>query len=295
MMTAFIRRASPLLLSLLVLAGPAVAQNPDTDIYLADLRITAKVIEIGAPRNLTDRVGYDNQPWFLRDGSGLLYNADMGGQTDIFRYDYASGTSTRLTDTPENEFSPSMSADGGEILVVRWAADMSDGHLWRYSPEGWPLGAHPADVPRVGYYGMANDSIVVAFVNDSVRSLVVANARTGELQRLGGGLGGSPPQRIPGQDAVSIVQPDSAGTMWIRRLDLTTHNITNIAPVVEGSLSYVWTADGVLLMPGGEAIHALNPAVDKEWREVARFEGIGTISRIALNAAEDRVALVVEQ
>jgi hypothetical protein len=276
--------------------APLAAQMPDTDIYLANLHIAGDSVHVGEPRNLTDRPGYDNQPWFLRGDNALLFNADMGGQTDVFRYDLETGAQTRLTDTPENEFSPSLTADGSEMLIVRWEADMSDGHLWRYSPAGEPLGVHAADVPRVGYYGAANDGIIVAFVNDSARSLVVADARTGKRVRLGDGLGGSPPQVIPGEDAVSFVQADSAGDMWIMRLDLASHAIAPIARTVEGSASYAWLGDGVLLMPGGNALYALRAgAPNAVWREVARFDGISAISRVAVNRAGDMLALVVGQ
>ena len=288
-----VRGALILLSAGVVRAMPAGAQMPDTDIYIADLHVASDTIVMGQPRNITNRPGYDNQPWFLRDGSALLYNVDMGGQTDVFRYDLASGTSTRLTDTPVNEFSPTLTADGREMLIVRWEADMSDGHLWRYSPEGAPLGVHPADVPRVGYYGVLNDHAIFAFVNDSARSFVLADARTGERWPLGTRLGGSPPQRIPGESAVSFVQQDDEGVMWIMRADSAGGAITRMARAVEGSVSYAWTNDGVLLMPGGDAIFALDPEKGGEWREMARFEGIGTIARLAISAANDKVALVV--
>lgn len=288
-----VRGALVLLAACAVPAMPAGAQMPDTDIHVADLRVAADTIVIGAPRNITNRPGYDNQPWFLRDGSALLYNVDMGGQTDVFRYDLATGASTRLTDTPVNEFSPTLTADGREMLIVRWEADMSDGHLWRYSPEGAPLGVHPADVPRVGYYGVLNEHVIAAFVNDSARSFVLADARSGERRLLGARLGGSPPQRIPGESAVSFVQQDDGGVMWIMRADSAGGAMARIARAVDGSVSYAWTNDGVLLMPGGDAIFALDPKRGGEWREVARFEGIGEIARIAINAENDKLALVV--
>ena len=290
-----VRGALILLSAGAVQARPAGAQMPDTDIHLADLRIAGDMIEIGTPRNITNRPGYDNQPWFLRDGSALLYNVDMGGQTDVFRYDLSTGASTRLTDTPVNEFSPTLTSDGSEMLIVRWEADMSDGHLWRYSPAGAPLGVHPNDVPRVGYYGVVNEHVIVTFVNDSARSFVLADARSGERKQLGARLGGSPPQRIPGESAVSFAQQDDEGVMWIMRADTAGGAMTRIARAVEGSVSYAWTNDGVLLMPGGNAIFALDPEQGGEWREIARFEDIGTIARIAISAANDRVALVVGQ
>lgn len=162
-------RLLPVCAGVLLVGTPVAAQMPSTDIFVADLRVEGQAIELGTPRNATDRPGYDNQPWFLRDGSGFLYNADMGGQTDIFRFDLERWASTRVTRTPENEFSPSLTTDG-EMLVVRWPADMSTGALWRYSGRGDPIGEHPLSVERVGYYGVVPEVGIAYFVNDSVRT-----------------------------------------------------------------------------------------------------------------------------
>src|SRR5262249_31274779 len=54
-------------------AAPAPAPIPDTDIFVANLDLAAS--KATAPRNITNRAGYDNQPAFLRDGSAVLYVA----------------------------------------------------------------------------------------------------------------------------------------------------------------------------------------------------------------------------
>jgi hypothetical protein len=41
---------------------------PATDIFLADLAVADGRFAVSAPRNLTARDGYDNQPAFSRDG-----------------------------------------------------------------------------------------------------------------------------------------------------------------------------------------------------------------------------------
>ena len=58
---------------------------PGTDILLVamhDGQIVPETIT-----NLTDRNGYDNQPFFTPDGQSLLYTSSRDDQTDIYRID----------------------------------------------------------------------------------------------------------------------------------------------------------------------------------------------------------------
>ena len=290
-------RFPAILLVLAVCAPSARAQAPATDIHVADLHVAGDRIEIGAPHNVTDRPGYDNQPWFLPDGTAFLYNAEIEGQTDVFRYDIATSARTQITRTADNEYSPSLDRSGEELLVVRWPTDMSRGALWRYTRDGEPIAPHAASVDRIGYYGVIDDDRIAAFVNDSVRTFVIADGASGERRTILTGLAGSPPQRIPGEKAVSFMMPAEGDSVWIHRLDLATHEITKIAPAVGESRSYAWLPGNVLLMPAGNAIYAFDPATDTAWREVARFDepGLARIVRIAVSPAADRVALVAEQ
>ena len=274
-------------------AGAVAAQNPESDIFVADVLVEAgHTTEIGAPRNVTSRAGYDNHPWFTHDGTALYYVAELEGQTDVFSVDLQSLARRRVTNTPENEFSP-MVLPNGELLVVRWAADMSDGHLWLYSAAGQPLRAPVYDVSRVGYYAWAGDRTLAVFVNDSVQSFVIADAATGAQRRLGQGLNGSPPRRVPGQNAVSFMQQDADSAWWIHKLDLATLEAAPYARAPEGAASnYFWTPTGELFMARGNELIAWAGA--DEWRTVASFDepGLGEIVRFAFSPNGRRVAIV---
>ena len=296
-MAGVARHLRPPLLALAVVVAhvlPLNAQNPDTDIWVATLARVGDSLAIGEPRNVTSRAGYDNHPWFNADGTRIYYAADVDGQTDVFRLDLTSGETARVTSTPENEFSP-MLLPGGELLAVRWAADMSDGHLWLFDAAGTPLRVHAGSVPRIGYYAWGDDGTLAVFVNDSVQSFVLSDAATGAQTRIGQGLNGSPPRRIPGERAVSYMQRDAAGAWWIWRLDLDTRAGAPLVRALEGGASnYFWTPDGVLLMARGDELHAWDPRVGGEWRRIAKFErpGLRAITRFAISPAGDRIALV---
>jgi len=292
--TTSLSRLFALHVALLAAAAPLAAQSADTDIFLAELHGHGSQLSVGTPVNVTARAGYDNQPWFIPGAAALLYVSERDGQHDVFRYDIERRTSTRVTATPEHEFSPTLSADGRDLLVVRWAPDMSTGAHWRYSPEGEPIGPMPGGVARVGYYAVVDSTAVAYFINDSLQTFVLLDPRTGESTRLGEGLGGSPPKAIPGERAVSFFRQAADSTWWIHRLDVATRESTPLVRALPGSTQYAWTPDGVLLMASGNRLYAWNRARGEEWREIAAFDdpGLQAITRIAVSPAGDRIAIV---
>ena len=276
-------------------AASAAAQEPGPDLWSAELRLEDGVLAAGAPTNLTRRAGYDNQPWFLPDGSAVLYVAEHDGQTDVYRLDLASGRSAQVTRTPEwREYSPSLSPDGSELRVVRWDRPVENGELWRYSPSGEPGAPIPGAVRQVGYYAFADPATLALFVNDSVRSFVVGDTRTGRSDTVTTGIGGSAPQRVPGARAVSVLTQDPAGEWWITRYDPATRAFERLTPALPGSTSYAWTRRGTVLMGRGSTLYEWDPAKGPGWAPVATFPGLREISRIALSPAEDRVVFVAE-
>jgi dipeptidyl aminopeptidase/acylaminoacyl peptidase len=268
------------------------AQN-STDIFVAELRHEDGVYRILEPRNATQRPGYDNQPWFLPDGSAFLYSSERDGQMDIFRYDLRRGSSQRITSTPENEYSPSLSADGRRMMVVRWPTDMSTGALWWFTPGGRAVGEATGSVPRVGYYAVADERTLALFINDSAQSFILSDTQTGAIKLAGEHMNGSGPRAIPRQRAVSFQQRGEDGAWWLVRLDMVTGERMRLVPMIGNVPNYAWTPDGAVLAAVGNTIHSWRPG-QEEWRVVAAFDdpALQGITRIAITGAGDRVAFV---
>jgi hypothetical protein len=282
------------LVPLLLLAAPlALPAQQTTDIFLADLSTQDGRLQIGEPVNVTRRPGYDNQPWFLPDGSGFLYVSQRGEQTDVYRYDIAAGASLQVTRTPVNEYSPTLPGDGRRMLVVRWPTDMSTGALWWYSRAGTPLEPARGSVPRVGYYAFADEHTLALFINDSIQSFMLADTQTGDTVRVGHGMGGSGPRSIPGQRAVSFLRlADDGTTWWLSRLDVASRTVTPLVAMLEGATNYAWTGRGSVLAARGGTIYEWQPG--HSWIAIATFTdpALQGITRIAISDAGDRVAFV---
>src|SRR5204862_4083906 len=89
-------------------------------IYLAHVTNTGGVVKVETPVNITNRTGYDNQPSFTTDGRAILYTSTReDAQADIYRYDIASKSITRLTKTaPESEYSAIVMPRGDRFSVI---------------------------------------------------------------------------------------------------------------------------------------------------------------------------------
>ena len=103
----------------------ADAPIPSTDLHLVALSYDGDHIEFGPPKNVTDRPGYDNQPWFI-PGQDAFYFSSMGGDTstNIYHYDLAMGKMALKPSSPDAEYSPQNPVGNtGAITVVRVEVD----------------------------------------------------------------------------------------------------------------------------------------------------------------------------
>ena len=262
--------------ALLLLAGTAAAQEPNpSNLYLAELRYQNDRLELGQPRKLTSDRGRNSQPSFTPDGRAIVFNAvreGPGGQGDVYRIDLATGSETRLTHTPENENSPTYSADG-QLLVIRWKPEtlFREWGLWIYGSDGTPLRGVLPGPDTVGYF-LPIDRTRFALVRPTTRfALAFFDANTGRTTDLEWPVARLPPQRIPGEPAISFVRTDSTGRNQIRRFDPATLTVTPIAPAVPGRTVHTWARSGLILMAKGNTVYAWSPG-DSGWRRVARFD-----------------------
>ena len=294
------------LLILLALAAPVPTSGqaqapPSTDVYLARLiRSQDGRLTLGAVRNLTRRVGYDNQPAFGPDNRTLNFTSNRGdGQTDIWQIDITTLKERRVTRTPESEYSAAVTPDRLGLSVVRVERDSTQ-RLWRF-----PLGAgRPClvlDRARpVGYYAWANDSTVAMFILGRPASLQLGNIDAGRADTIALAIGRSL-HRIPSSERISCVDKSDSTTWWIRSLDPSSRAIAPVAPLPPAVEDYVWTPRGELLTSDGKGrILAWQPKASQPnyaiWRSIGAIDSTvaGKITRLAVSPNGKYVAIVAE-
>jgi Tol biopolymer transport system component len=288
-------------------AQPPAAQTPPaTEIFLAPfvegdkkttrigfISIQREGVSVGKPVvNITNNPGYDNQPFFLPDSSGLLFSSNRDGkQTDIYRYDIASKTVTQLTRTPENEYSPTIAPDGRTFTTVRGVEQ----RLWKFGLDGSDTGLALAHKGLIGYHAWISPTQLAAFIlggQGAPNTLEIVDLPTGASEVITSSIGRSLHIR-PGDRTLSFVHKPQESPWVIKELDPATRKIDEIAPTVEGSEDLAWTPRGGMLMGSRSKLY-LWPAGDNHWLEIAdlREAGITAITRLAVSPDGKWIAIV---
>jgi hypothetical protein len=279
----------------------APANPPDTDIFLAPLTTADGRLAVGEAANITRTPGYDNQPAFVPDGGALLFTSNRGRakQTDIYRYDIGSKQTTRVTDTPESEYSPTITPDRQHISVVRVEADQTQ-RLWRFTLDGQQPELVLPNVKPVGYHAWLDAHTVALFVLGQPPTLQIADVESDTVDTVARDIGRSI-QRIPAAGAVSFVQRDpqegGASPFWIRAFDLRMRQITELVRALPGSAApdVAWTPDGTLLVAHEGGLHGWRLG-ERSWKKIADLADVGVrgVSRLAVSPKGDWLAMVGE-
>jgi hypothetical protein len=298
-------------LTLLLVAFAAQTPPPDSEIFLASLSVKGSTVQIGQPVNVSNNPGYDNQPSFTPDGTAVLFTSVRGGQkpnpansaatgSDIYRYEIASARVSQVTNTPESEYSPTVTPDGWHISVIRVESDGTQ-RLWRFTIYGKDPELVLRDVRLVGYHAWADANTLALFVlgsNGQPNELAVADVKSGQAATVAKGIGRSL-QRIPA-GGISYVSREGGGegkplVLEVRALDAATRRTRSLVRVPDGATEAdtAWTPDGMLLVPFQGKLLGWRPG-EPTLRPVADLEALGlrTATRLAISPQGDRLAIV---
>jgi Tol biopolymer transport system component len=241
--------------------------------------------------------GYDNQPFYARDGSVILFTANRDGkQTDIYEFDRAKRTTRRLLSTPEGEYSPTFTPDGTGFSVIRVEADSTQ-RLWRFDRNGTNPRVLLANIRPVGYHAWIDGDQLALFVLGKPSTLQYARVSTGTGKVMAENIGRSL-HPIPGTQAVSFVHRETPDTVWVKRFDPAAGSITPLVRLPAGNQEndVAWMPDGTLLRSSGTKIFAWRVG-DKDWSEAYDLVGqkIGPVTRMAVAPDGKAIAVVVEE
>jgi dipeptidyl aminopeptidase/acylaminoacyl peptidase len=276
--------------------SPTPAATPAaSDIFIVDVRKKDGELRLGQPKKITEYAGYNNQPFFLPDGHGILYTSIRGKQADIYRYDIGSGQTTQVTKTPESEYSPTLMPDGKNISVVRVEADGTQ-RLWKFPVAGGAPTLILENIKPVGYHLWIDDHTLALFILGGAgkpNTLQIVDLRTGKAEVVAENPGRIL-RRVPNRNQFSFVHKISDQHWEIKAFDLRVRTIASLIATLPGVEDYAWLPDGKLLMAKDSKVFAVAPLTSGKWEEIANFSiaGVKRITRIAVNEKGSRIAIV---
>ena len=307
-------RSTLLILVIAAVIAPAQQAPPATEVYLLELGPAASKGWV----NISNSPGYDNQPSFLPDSSGVLFSSNRDGkQTDIYRYDIATKAVKQLTSTPDSEYSPAVTPDGKTFSVIRQAAADGTQLLVKYD---LATGAHHSvvfeNVKPVGYHAWIDPTHVAMFILGSGQgqpaTLQIADTATGQSEVIESGIGRSITIR-PGAGTVTYIA--TGPPRMIKEFDFKTRTTKALVAPLEGSQDLVWLPPGKILQPPSGPRQFLQMAsgavisnidafkADRGWTQafdltaIAQSSGaprVGQVTRMAVSSNVRWLAFVAE-
>ncbi|MEQ9263850.1 MAG: hypothetical protein RLN81_01415 [Balneolaceae bacterium] len=287
---------SQFLLALFLLSN--VQAQPETEVYLSFIGHGLEDLV-----NISSNPGYDNQPSFLPDGSGVLFSSTRNGQTDVVLYDIKTKTKTWLTNSEGSEYSPIVMPNGTHFSTIILKPD-GEQLLWKYPLEGGePEVVVPDEV--IGYHVWYDENTLFSFVlGDSVNpsTLVQFNLENGDREIIASNIGRSL-HKIPGTNEISFVDKTTPNEWVIKGYNPESKSFRTITKTYGGGEDYVWKNKSKILMGGPEFfIYGNNQSPGHKDRPYnwkinftinKLFGKYDTISRLAISNDERWIAIVV--
>ena len=176
-----------------------ISSFPSVDVYIAPIEKTDDGYTVHEPENITNRELFDGAAQFAHDGSLMIYSVMEDVQTDIHRYEPATRTLTRLTHTPESEFSPRLMSDGKNFTAMRVEAPYVD-RIWQYPLSGQVEPKRVFQVmSTVGWHTWYDDETALLVIETfpgykdtetgMLKTVAIANRGSERVHRIEDGVG----------------------------------------------------------------------------------------------------------
>jgi hypothetical protein len=284
------------LLALLLLAPLLYAQQaPGSEIYLFRIKKSKGSWVLSDPQNITNHAGYDNQPFFHPTQPLLYYvSAPDTGKPDIQEYNYKSGTTRKLTDTPGGEFSPTLMPNGKFISCILQRENGAQ-DLVKYPVNG----GEPTVIINtltVGYHAWMDNNLVVVFALGEPNTLRLYSVPDA-MDLLITDNPGRSIHRIPNSKHISFVHKVADGDWRIRRIREINGAKETLTPTLPGREDMAWLNEEEIMMSDGQKLFVSKPGKKPEWTPVTMPDvpGVKGITRLAVDLNAGLVAMVVSE
>ena len=280
-------------LFLLALLPWVVNAQSNPEVYLGDVLFSDGTISVSNLINISQNPGYDNQPSFLLDGTGVLFSSSReNGQTDVALFDISTSTKNWLTNSNGlSEYSPVQTPDKRAISFIILAEDGTQ-QFWK-TTAGNPDPEILEKDDVVGYYTWYNADTYFCFVlpTDSAPSTLQKHQlSTGQKEIIAQNPGRSI-HIIPGTKKISYVDKNGESAWLVTSYNPENRSTIKLTETPVNSEDMVWIDDENFLIGKGNTLLVWN-SENGYSTPVKLFEETGSITRLALSPDGQKIALV---
>jgi len=267
---------------------------PETEIFLFDIDLNSKENILSNGANVTNRAGYDNQPYFTNKRDSFVFSRDDGYQTDVYEYFLDAQETKRITHSDATEFSPTPSPDNKSIAFVTsrsnsiWYSSRKDID----SPK--PAEALKGNQEPIGYFAWNHSTGDVLYWSQYGFTVTLANEDGETYHFVSGHAMPSTPHVIPGTDKFSFVHRQTNSQDVIKEFDPSTKAIRPLTPLVGSNANYTWTEDGSILLIEGDVLYRKLAPLSGSWVAVSDLSefGVRGANRVAISPNGKKLAVV---
>lgn len=289
-------KIKPLIFILIFIFNSSLFAQTNTDLFLFTISNSEGKIKLTNPENITNRIGYDNQPFFDPKKSLLFYSAMEKQQTDIWGYDLKTKKTTQITYTEDSEYSPTVIPGKNAISCIVQRKTNGDQDLVEIDlkePSKTKILLESQKTGKVGYQAWLNESNLITFILGNPQTLHFHNLYAQTDKTIVSNISRSL-HLIPQTNEFSFVQ--EINNKWlIRTFNPKTDVISDIAESDPNSEHYnAWKDRNTLIESRNTELFSFD-LKSKKWSKIEFPEGFTPkkISRMAIKG--DLMVVVMEE
>jgi len=283
------------LIFLCLLSTTLSSQLPNTEIYSFQFRIISDSMVLTNGKRLTsfNQDGYNNQPQFF--GDDIVYissNYFDPTQTDIIKLNLRNQRLTRVTATPEGEYSPTIMKNGREFSVIKDTQGLDDIYqvLWSYPTNQLTSGRRIIpDITTVGYHNWLTSSKIALFLVENPIQMAVYDVHEESLVSFGSDIGRC---MVTLGNRLFYTRINTDGDHILNSYDFQNDENESHQSLPKGTQDFAITADGRIICGQGSALFMSNPGLDESWIKIKELKAnnINRISRMTIR--KNKILLV---
>ncbi|MDO6720702.1 hypothetical protein Q4575_14910 [Psychrosphaera sp. 1_MG-2023] len=266
-----------------------------TDIFVAQIATNGQKTHVVEIDNITQRPGYDNQPYFADDGSGVYYTSQLAQQTDILFYNLSSKTLTNITKTLDtSEYSPTLVPESNNLSFIKVEPDSTQ-RLWTLTLGSQKQTIINKTIKPVGYHAWGADNDLALFVLGEPMTLQYIQSPEQENAKVIANEIG----RALHYNAKHQVFSFTTGTNnALNTFSAQTGIITQYLALPKETQDYTWlNSDQVIAAMGTKIMVWSLHTPNQTWQPLFDFSNQcpTNITRLAVNKSASKLAFVCDE